>query len=63
LDGTVDILSQLRFFESQGWIRESDVEAPDILQRYGRHRLAASLPVAVPDDDATKPARKGGRVA
>ena len=39
------------------------VEAPGILQRYGRHGLAAPLSVAVADDDAAKPARKGGRVA
>src|SRR5262249_54817711 len=62
LDGTVDLLSELRFFQGQSWIREMCVEAPSILQRYGRHGLAAPLSVAVADDDATKPTRKGGRV-
>src|SRR5438093_657811 len=63
LDGTVDFLPQLRFFERQGRIRESYVKTPDILQRYGRRQLTSPLPVAAANDDAAKPAGKGGRIA
>src|SRR5215510_242584 len=63
LDDTVDFLSQLHLFQCQGRVRERCVEAPGILQRNGCHELAALVSVAVADDDAPKPARKGGRVA